>query len=129
MLDATAANLEIEMRALLSLGGGCHGLYICVDDRRIRGMFDGREIPAMWCGREGCWLRLANGDTGGEGNLGHRSGSSEPGRALYAVKNRKELLLWGGWRPGRGNVVRLREVWEHGSSKSQVQRRAGWDSG
>jgi len=33
-------------------------------------MFEGRKIPAMWwCGREGCWLRLANGDTAGEGNL------------------------------------------------------------
>jgi hypothetical protein len=25
--------------------------------------------------------------------------------------------LWGRWRPRRGNVMRLRKVWEHGSSR------------
>ncbi len=62
----------------------------------------------------------------GQGNLCDRSGSAESesgsGRALYAFKNsknRKELQSWGRWRPRRNNVMRLREVWEHGSSNLQ----------
>lgn len=39
-------------------------------------------------------------------------------------------VSWGGYvGTTRRNVMRLRPMWGHGRSKSQVQRRAGWDSG